>query len=117
MEATTKIAAAAGVENRSRADEADAGNDLRGDARVVAAECAAQFAGENGKQRRAKADEHVCAQPGRPALEFALQSNEPAQHGRQQQARQIVLQDRPAYVRQKRQNAVHLQFNYQRIAR
>ncbi len=52
------------MQNRSRADEADAGNDLRSDARVIAEVLDRERIGKNGEQRRAKADEHIGAQAG-----------------------------------------------------
>ncbi len=66
------------MQDGARADEPDAGNDLRGNARVVAnAELFCQFSGENGEHGRAEADKYIGAQPGRLALELALQPDDP----------------------------------------
>jgi hypothetical protein len=73
------------VENRSCADEADTGNDLRGNASVIAEVFHGQRVREDREQSRAETDKHIRAQTGRSMLEFTLQSNNSAQQRSQYQ--------------------------------
>src|SRR5215831_9432544 len=68
------------MEDRSRADEADAGDDLGSDARAIAdAPLGGQVEGENRKHGGAKTDEHVGPQARGPAFQLPLQAYHPAQ--------------------------------------
>jgi hypothetical protein len=62
------------------------GNDLRGDARVVAAEGGSEAVGEQGEHRRAEADKEISAQAGGLVLDLALEADGAAEDGRQHQA-------------------------------
>jgi len=66
------------AKNRSCADEADTGNNLRRNSRVVAGMRASQLVRQKSEHSRAKTDEEIGAQSGCPMLGFALQADEPA---------------------------------------
>ena len=82
--------AAAIANHDAGADESDAGNDLRGDARVVAAHFAGHFVGNDGEERRAEADQHVGANSGGLAAKLAFQADHSAEERRKHEAQQNV---------------------------
>src|SRR4029077_130936 len=88
------------VKDGAGSDEADAGNDLRRDACVVAQELDRQRIREQGIHRGADADKEIRTQPRGTALEFALQSDSASPQRRQRQPQQeysrrghLALQD------------------------
>ena len=83
-----------GMQNRTRADEADAGNNLGGNARMVANKVSGNLFGKDGEHGGAKADKHVGAQARRTALQFTLQPDDPAQKGREHQPKQRLGKQR-----------------------
>ena len=71
------------LEDRARPDEADAGHDLRGDARRIGADPDEGVAADDGEDRRAQRDERVGAEAGRLALQLALEADDaPRARGR-----------------------------------
>lgn len=60
MLATTKIVAALAYHDTG-ADETNARNNLRGDARLVSPKLACCLVGDDGEERGTERDEHVCA--------------------------------------------------------
>src|SRR2546425_217298 len=80
------------MQNGTRTDESDAGNNLRGYSRVVRGRLS-QTSRKHSKQRRAEADEHVGAKAGATMLEFPLQSNDPAEQCGQHQPRDRARND------------------------
>jgi Cof subfamily protein (haloacid dehalogenase superfamily) len=68
------------VKNRSRTNEANAGNDLRSDARVVTNMDHSELVREQREHRCTHADKEVRAQSRRTMLDLALQPDQPAKH-------------------------------------
>jgi len=87
------------MKDGTSADEADAGNDLGGDAGAISGS-AGELAGEDGEHGRAKTDEHVGAQAGRAVAELALQADRAAEEGGENQAGQRRTQDDTEFVAQ-----------------
>jgi len=81
------------MEDRSRANEADAGNNLRRDAGVIAEVLDGQRVRENRIQRRAKTNKHVGAQSGRAVVQFALQSDDPAENSGKDEPKQRTAEE------------------------
>src|SRR5215467_7945408 len=73
------------MKNRTGPDEADSGNDLRGNSGRIGGD-ASQPLREYGEQGGAETDEQVGAQSCRTMLQFALQPNKAAEKGRDEQA-------------------------------
>src|SRR5712692_7995687 len=67
------------MQNRPGANEADARNNLRGYAGMVAAKTRGQFIGKHSKHRGTEANEHVGPQAGRLVMKFPLQSDDAAE--------------------------------------
>ena len=67
------------MQNRSRADKADARNDLRRYAGMVAAKSCCQLVRKHREHGGAEADEHIGSQAGRLVMEFPLQPDDAAQ--------------------------------------
>jgi len=74
---------AAFAKDHTRADEAYAGNNLSGNARVVAAEAAGHDERDRGKQCRAKTDEEIGANAGGLVAQLALEADNGAEESGQ----------------------------------
>ena len=87
------------ADDRSGTDEADAGDDLRGDARRIGAddlvaavqELAEAVRGDDREERRAETDEHVRSQSGFPVAQLALEPDRTAERGGDREAQQVVV--------------------------
>ena len=64
------------MQDGAGADEADAGDNLRRNAGMIAGKRSGQHFGENREHGRPEADKHVGAQSGGTVLELALQADE-----------------------------------------
>jgi hypothetical protein len=85
------------LHDRARAEEADAGDDLRRDARRIADALTVHNADPRRdvhEQRRADTDQNVGAEAGRLARQLSLEADDPAeQDGEQQLDQEIDAQD------------------------
>ena len=87
------------MQNRARADEADAGDDLRRDPRAVGLHARELF-GQNREHRRAETDKHIGAQSGRLVAQLTLKTDNAAERHCQQQPRQRRTQHNAQFVTQ-----------------
>ena len=87
------------AQDRAAAEKADAGDDLRRDARRIAAVRFGQLDRDQGEGRGAERDQRVRAEAGGALTDLALRAEHRAEHGGEQQAAErFELSSRPGQI-------------------